>query len=152
MPHRPLSVRPRLFIQYAAHVSSRRFGSGARSGRARPPLVDFDKAGERLDAEVCERHHARVARAVDPDQAVLLVHFGGHVAQPVLILSEHFRDPGDGVDVVNLVDRGQDQIRTNINAAQSRLQQPPLDLQRVRHDAHGGVARVPSRLNRLERR
>ncbi len=70
----------------------------------------------------CERHHARVVRTVDPDQAVLLVHFGGHVAQPILILSEHFRDPGDGVDVVNLVDRDQDQILKNINAAHPRQQ------------------------------
>jgi hypothetical protein len=46
-----------------------------------------------------------VARTVDPDQAVLLVHFVGDVRQPVLVLAEHLGDAGDGVDVVDFVDR-----------------------------------------------
>jgi hypothetical protein len=42
-----------------------------------------------------------VARTVDPDQAVLLVHFVGHVPQPALVLAEHLGNAGNGV--VNLV-------------------------------------------------
>jgi hypothetical protein len=71
--------------------------------------VDFDKAGERFDAKVGERHDAVVARAVDPDQSIFLIHFVGDVPQPVLALAEHFGDAGDGVDMMNLVDRGQGQ-------------------------------------------
>src|ERR1700733_14911798 len=41
-------------------------------------LIDFDDAGEGFDAEVGEPHDAVVARTVDPDQAILSVHFIGH--------------------------------------------------------------------------
>lgn len=74
--------------------------------------MDFDDSGERLDSEVGERHDAVVAYTVDPDQSVLLVHFVGNVPQLLLVLSEHFRDAGYGVDVVDLVDRGQGQAAT----------------------------------------
>ena len=46
-------------------------------------FVHFDQLDEVLDAEVGERHDALIARAVDPDQAILLIHFGGDVPQPV---------------------------------------------------------------------
>ena len=82
-------------------------GSEDRLSRSRIGLVDLDKSGEGFDAEVGERHNAVVTRAVDPDQSVLLIHFVGDVPQPVLILAEHFGDAGDGVDMMNLVDRGQ---------------------------------------------
>src|SRR6185437_7117479 len=72
-------------------------------------LVELDKAGEGFDAKVGERHDAVVARAIDPDQSVLLIHFVGDVPQPVLVLTEHVGDAGDGVDMMNLVDRGQGQ-------------------------------------------
>jgi hypothetical protein len=62
-----------------------------------------------FDAEGGEGHDALVARATDPDQAVLLVHFAGDVPQPVLILTKHFGNAGDGMDVMNLVDLGHDQ-------------------------------------------
>ena len=40
------------------------------------------------------------AGAVDPDQAVLLIHFIRDVPQPVLVLAEHFGDAGDGADMM----------------------------------------------------
>ena len=73
---------------------------------ARVILVDLDKVPEVLDAVVCERHDAVVAWAINPDQSVLLIHFIGDVAQPVFILAEHFRNEGDGADMMNLVDGG----------------------------------------------
>src|SRR6185437_6777609 len=75
----------------------------------RTGLVDLDKVGEGFDAKVGERHDAVVARAIDPDQSVLLIHFVGDVPQPILVLPEHFGDTGDGVDMMDLVDRGQGQ-------------------------------------------
>src|SRR4051812_24638579 len=84
-------------------------GVGGALQGIRIGLVDLDKAGEGFDAKVGERHDAVVARAVDPDQPVLLIHFVGDVPQPVLVLTEHVGDAGDGVDMMNLVDRGQGQ-------------------------------------------
>ena len=63
-----------------------------------------------------ERHDAFVTRAVDPDQAVFLIHFDGDVAQPVLIFAEHRGDASDGVDVVDLVDLGQAQAAAAVIA------------------------------------
>lgn len=68
--------------------------------------MDLDEAGQRFDAEVGERHDAVAAWPVDPDQAVLLIHFVGNVPQPVFVLAEHFGDEGDGTNMMNLVDRG----------------------------------------------
>src|SRR5271167_1072595 len=72
-------------------------------------LIDLDDAGERFDAEVCERYDAVVTWAVDPDQVILGVHLVGHLPQPLLVLTEHFGDASDGMDMVDLVDRSQGQ-------------------------------------------
>ena len=72
-------------------------------------LINLDDAGERFDAEVGERHDAVVTCTVDPDQAILGVHFVGHVPQSVLVLTEHFGDASDGMDMVDLVNRCQGQ-------------------------------------------
>lgn len=45
-------------------------------------FVDFDQVDERLDAEVRERHELFVATSVDPDHAVLGIHFHSDVVQP----------------------------------------------------------------------
>ena len=66
-----------------------------------------------LGAEVGERHDAFIARTVDPDRAVLRVHFGSDVPQPVFIFAKHLGDASDGVSTVNLVD-GQDQAAAAI--------------------------------------
>ena len=47
--------------------------------------MDFYETGERVDAEVGERHDAVVTWAIGPDQAVLGVHFGGDVPHPVVL-------------------------------------------------------------------
>ena len=51
---------------------------------------------------------------MDPDQTVLLVHFDRDVPQPVFILAEHRGDTSDGVNMVNLVDRGHGQAAAAI--------------------------------------
>ena len=45
--------------------------------------MDLDQLDEVFDSEVGERHDAIVAEAVDPDHAVLRVHFVGDVVEPV---------------------------------------------------------------------
>lgn len=55
-----------------------------------------DQLGQRLDSEVGERHDAVFSDAVDPDDAILDVHFIGHVVQPVLVFAESLGDTGDG--------------------------------------------------------
>lgn len=62
-----------------------------------------------FDVKASEGDNAIVARVVDPDQAALRIHFVGNVPHRVLILAEHFGDAGDGVDMMNLVNRSQDQ-------------------------------------------
>lgn len=66
--------------------------------------MDFDKFGQRFDAEVGERHNALVGGTINPDLTVLGIHFVSDVPQPVLIFAEHLGNPSDGVDVVDLVD------------------------------------------------
>ena len=68
-----------------------------------------DKVDQGVDSKIGECHDALIPKAVDPDLAILLVHFVGDIPQPRLVLTEHFGDAGDGVDVVDLVDRGQGQ-------------------------------------------
>jgi hypothetical protein len=63
-------------------------------------LVDLEKTGEGFDPKVGERHNAVVAWTIDLDQSVLLIHFVGHVPQPVLVLAEHFGDEGDGPNMM----------------------------------------------------
>ncbi len=54
-------------------------------------------------------HDAVGTWTVDPDQAVLFVHFVGDVPQPVLVFPEQFGDASDGVDMVDLVNGGHSQ-------------------------------------------
>ena len=71
--------------------------------------MDFDQAGERLDPKIGECHDPFVTGSIDPDEAILLVHFIGDVPQPVLVFAEHLGDAGDGINVVDFVDRRQGQ-------------------------------------------
>ena len=66
--------------------------------------MEPDKLNQVLDSEVGERHDAIFTDAIDPDEAVLGIHFIGDVAQPVLIFAEMLGDASDGGDVMNLVD------------------------------------------------
>src|SRR5580704_11394939 len=103
----PLLIERR---KHAAKTAARSLRVGGPSlKQIRISLVDLDKTGEGFDAKVGERHNAIVARAIDPDQSVLLIHFVGDVPQPVLVLAEHFSDEGNGADMMNLVDGGQGQ-------------------------------------------
>lgn len=69
--------------KHAAKAAARSLGVGGPLDQIRIGLVDLDKVGEGFDARVGECHDVVVARAIDSDQAVLLVHFVGDVPQPV---------------------------------------------------------------------
>ena len=63
-----------------------------------------DKILEILDTEVGERHDAVIADAVDPDDAVLDLHFGGNIPQPIFVFAKFGGDTTDRGDVMDLVD------------------------------------------------
>ncbi len=67
-------------------------------------FVEPDELDQVFDAKVGERLNTIFADAIDPDQAVLDLHFDGNVAQPVFVFTEVLCDLGDGGDVMNLVD------------------------------------------------
>ena len=67
-------------------------------------FVDLDKLDEVFNPEVRKRHDAIFADAIDPDDAVLDIHFAGDVVQPVFVFAEVLSDTGDCGDVMNLVD------------------------------------------------
>jgi len=54
--------------------------------------VDLDQLDEVFDTEVGERHDAVVAEAVDPDHAVLDLHFIGDLIEPVDAFAEALGD------------------------------------------------------------
>ena len=54
--------------------------------------MDFDQLDEAVDALVGEGQDAVVVEAVDPDHAVLWLHFDGDVEQEVDVLAEVFGD------------------------------------------------------------
>ena len=66
--------------------------------------MHFDELDQALNAEVGERQDAFIADAIDPDDAVLDLHFVGDVPQPILVLAELFGDAGDRGDVMDLID------------------------------------------------
>lgn len=74
------------------------------SEERRVGFVDFDEFDEGLDSEVGERHDGVVTGAVDPDDAVLDVHFVGDLVQPIFVFAEVLGDAGDGGDAGDLVD------------------------------------------------
>lgn len=51
-----------------------------------------------------EGHHALVVGSLDPDHAVLELHFQGDVEEPVDVFAEFRGDTVDGPDVGDLVD------------------------------------------------
>lgn len=50
--------------------------------------MDFDEFDEGLDSEVGERPDGVVTDAVDPDDAVLDIHFVGNLVQPIFVFAE----------------------------------------------------------------
>jgi hypothetical protein len=66
--------------------------------------VDLDEFDESFDAEVGECENAVVSDAIDPDDAVLGIHFESDVVNEVDTLTEAFGDALDGRDVIDLVD------------------------------------------------
>ena len=58
--------------------------------------MDLDQLDEAVDAVVGEGHHAFVAEAQDPEEAVLGIHFDSDVEEEVDVLAEVFGDAVDG--------------------------------------------------------
>ena len=67
-------------------------------------FVHADEFGQIFDSQVGERLDTIFSDAIDPDDAVLDLHFVGDVPQPVLVFAEVLRDLSNGGDVMNLVD------------------------------------------------
>jgi hypothetical protein len=63
-------------------------------------LVDLDKLDEVFNSEVGKRHDAVFSNAVDPDDAILSVHFIGDVPQPIFVFAEVLSDASDCGDVM----------------------------------------------------
>jgi hypothetical protein len=59
-------------------------------------MVDLDQLDEAVDAVVGEDHGTVVVEAVDPDQAILGLHFDGDVEPEVEVLADVFGDAVDG--------------------------------------------------------
>ena len=66
--------------------------------------MHFDELDQVLDAEVGERQDAVFSDPVDPNDAILDLHFIGDVRQPVFVFAEILGDAIDGDDVMDLVD------------------------------------------------
>ncbi len=77
------------------------FGGPLKQIRISPAVLD--ETCECFDTKVGERHDGIFAWAIDPDQAVLLIHFVGNVPQPILVFAEHFGNTGNRVDMMNFV-------------------------------------------------
>ena len=72
----PSSLRPMSPTQRLPTSTS----SWCRRQTSRPPFMSLlDEVGEGFDAKVGEGHDAVVTKAVDRDQAVLLIHFVGDI-------------------------------------------------------------------------
>jgi hypothetical protein len=80
------------------------FGRRPALKQSRTFFVHPDELDQVFDAEVRERLDAVFSDAIDPDDAVLDLHFVGDVPQPVFVFAEVLRDLSNGGDVMNLVD------------------------------------------------
>ena len=60
--------------------------------------------------------------AVDPEQAVLLVHFVCNIPKPILVLTEHLGDTGNGAYMMDLVDRSHQAATTAADTAGFQFQ------------------------------
>jgi hypothetical protein len=85
---------------YASDVGRRLVGSFPLPVREQLGVffVEPDELDQVFDAKVGERLNTIFADAIDPDQAVLDLHFDGNVAQPVFVFTEVLCDLGDGGD------------------------------------------------------
>jgi hypothetical protein len=61
-------------------------------------FIDPDELAQIFDAIISEGGHVILADAINGDDAVLGHHLDADLLEPVLILSEHFGDAGDGED------------------------------------------------------
>lgn len=102
-------LQPELYLnrpKARGFVSIRRRPQAEQSPaeQSRVFLVELDKLDEVFNSEVGKRHDAVISDAIDPDDAVLGIHFVGHVPQPVFVFAEVLSDTSDGGDMMNLVD------------------------------------------------
>ena len=73
-----------------------------------------DELHQVFDAEVGERLDAILPDAVDPDDAILDLHFDGDIAQQIFIFTKILCDLGNGGDVVDFIDVGGHAARAEI--------------------------------------
>jgi arginyl-tRNA synthetase len=86
---------------------ARRTAEAIATAAVRYFMVKFSRGkviDQVFDTEVGERLDTVFSDAIDPDDAILDLHFVGDVPQPVFVLAEILGDTGDGGDVMNLVD------------------------------------------------
>ena len=89
-----LPVSRRTAKHSVRHLSIRRRPQAEQSAPEEPRVffVDLDKLDEVFNSEVRKRHNAIFSDAIDPDDAVLGIHFVGDVMQPVFVFAEVLRD------------------------------------------------------------
>jgi hypothetical protein len=71
--------------------------------QSRAFFVHTDEFDQVFNSEVGERLDAVFSDAVDPDDAVLDLHFVGDVAQPVFVFSQVLSDLSNGGDAMDLL-------------------------------------------------
>ena len=101
-----IEARRKAFIRNASGVGRRLIGLFGLPA-LEPSRIFFvhpDELDQVFDTEVGERLDAIFSDAIDPDDAVLDLHFTGDVPQPVFVLAEVLGDTSNGGDVMNLVD------------------------------------------------
>ena len=69
-------------------------------------FVHPEEIDQVFDAEVGERLDTILPDAVDPDGAILDLHFDGDIAQQIFIFTKILCDLGNGGDVVDFIDVG----------------------------------------------
>src|SRR5271166_3405673 len=72
----------------------------SRPEQSRVFLVELDKLDEVFNSEVGKRRYTVFSDAIDPDDAVLGIHFVGDVAQPDFVFAEVLSNTGNGGDVM----------------------------------------------------
>lgn len=77
-------------------------------------FVHPEEIDQVFDAEVGERLDTILPDAVDPDDAILDLHFDGDIAQQIFIFTKILRDLSNGGNVVDFIDVGGHAARAKI--------------------------------------
>ena len=69
-------------------------------------FVHAEEIDQVFDTEVGEGLDAILTKAVDPDEAILNLHFDGDIAQQIFIFTKILCDLGNGGNVMDFIDVG----------------------------------------------